>query len=337
MLKVVITTIQQPTECMLRFSDKLQSMHVGFVVAGDTKGPESYDLPNTTFLDMESQRLSGFTIAEKLPVKHYARKNMGYLRAIQDGATCIYETDDDNRPADHWNLRQQTVEGSSSPSEEGGWVNVYKYFTDALIWPRGLPLDQIQQPLPALERNEGSMASPIQQGLVNNAADVDAIWRLTMDRPFYFDEQKQTSVYLKPGSWSPFNTQSTWWWPMAYPLLYIPSYCSFRMCDIWKSFIAQRCLWAMDLGVTFHAPEVIQDRNVHDLNKDFEDEVPGYLYNERIREVLESLSLKPGEDGVISNLYSCYEALVKHEIFPTDELPLVEAWCNDLRRLGVGS
>ena len=111
--------------------------------------------------------------------------------------------------------------------------------------------------------------APIQQGLVNGSADVDAIWRLVMDREFFFEPR--ASVFLEPGNWCPFNTQTTWWWPVAYPLLYIPSYCSFRMCDIWKSFVAQRCLWELDMGIVFHAPEVYQDRNVHDLMRDFRD------------------------------------------------------------------
>lgn len=327
-LFVCITTIQSPTSCMVQLSKKIEGIGT-LVVAGDTKGPPSYELPHAIFLDIEAQEKSGFRLAELLPTRHYARKNIAYLTSIREGATCIYETDDDNRPSDSWYQRSETIKVTTVDPSFGGWVNVYKHFTDEFIWPRGLPLDQILNGPPSLTESS-ILQCPIQQGLVNNSADVDAIWRLLMDRPFYFNPEKTASVYLGPGQWCPFNTQSTWWWPLAYPLLYVPSYCSFRMCDIWKSFVAQRCLWALDLGIAFHPPEVIQDRNEHDLNHDFADEVPGYLSNHKIAEILSSLKLESGQDAVAANLTYCYQALVEKEIFPEKEMDLVTRWCEDV-------
>src|SRR5262249_28514451 len=116
------------------------------------------------------------------------------------------------------------------------------------------------------------------------------------------------------------------------PLLYLPSRCSFRMTDIWRSFVAQRCLWEMGHSLVFHPPEVIQMRNVHNLQRDFADEVTGYLKNGEIATRLASLELAPGA-GALDNLVRCYEALVQAGIFPRDELTLVEAWVNDLDEL----
>ena len=105
------------------------------------------------------------------------------------------------------------------------------------------------------------------------------------------------------------------------------------MCDIWKSLIAQRCLWALGVGVVFHAPEVHQDRNPHNYLRDFEDEVPGYLQNARIASILEKLTLAPGAAAVADNLLLCYQALVAENIFPPDEWPLVKAWLADCQRI----
>ena len=149
-------------------------------------------------------------------------------------------------------------------------------------------------------------------------------------REIYFDDA--SSLLLSPGNWCPFNTQSTWWWNAAFPLLYIPSYCSFRMCDIWKSFIAQRCLWEMGYGIVFHSAEVEQDRNVHNLIHDFEQEIPGYMQNRKICNILMDLPLKTGADFAASNLRSCYLALIDAEIFPHEELHLVDLWLDDLQR-----
>jgi hypothetical protein len=216
-------------------------------------------------------------------------------------------------------------------SRSGRWVNVYRYFSDALIWPRGLPLDEIHGPVPPVGQGGRARRAPVQQGLVNGSPDVDAIWRLTMDRPFEFEANP--GVYLEPGNWCPFNTQSTWWWPISYPLLYVPSFCSFRMCDIWKSFVAQRCLWALDLGVVFHAPEVIQERNPHDLMRDFRDEIPGYSRNRELADVLAGAPLAAGEENVAANLRVCYDRLVASGFLPAKEMELVDAWLGDLSRI----
>ena len=133
---------------------------------------------------------------------------------------------------------------------------------------------------------------PIQQGLANGSPDVDAVWRLMFDREFDFDAGP--SVFLGPGSWCPFNSQSTWWFRNAFALLYLPSLVSFRVTDIWRSFIAQRCLWELGSGVVFHAPESFQKRNIHNLLSDFEQEIPGYLNNNRIVSILEKTQLLGG-------------------------------------------
>jgi hypothetical protein len=336
MLSAVLTTIQSPTSSVIRLCSALQTCGGSLVVIGDKKGPHSYDVPQLSehgrifFLSFEQQLKLDFRIVRLLQAGSYARKNIGYLIALYNGATCIYETDDDNAPTANWSPRSE----SSGPtrvvnSKAAGWVNVYRYFSDVHIWPRGFPLDEIRRPPPAtdVEQNHWSRA-PIQQGLVNGAADVDAIWRLTLDEPIAFEAAQ--SVYLPPGNWCPFNTQSTWWWPAAYPLLYIPSHCSFRMCDIWKSFVAQRCLWELSVGIVFHPPEVYQERNQHDLMADFCDEIPGYENNKRIAGVLESLSLRPGPENVGANLYFCYEALVTDGVIPKAEMSLVSAWLEDV-------
>ena len=337
----VITTIQEPTPAVHELHRRLEETGGRLIVAGDQKGPASWNIPDCDFLSLADQRAAGFSLADGLPTNHYARKNIGYLHAIRAGAECIYETDDDNAPLATWTPRTEKVSkvrkiepfSEYQPSKisefSPQWVNAYRYFSkDWNIWPRGFPLDRLSENPPVAEKSD-DVISPIQQGLVNGSPDVDAVWRLTQDRPFEFDAND--SLWLAPGQWCPFNTQSTWWWPAAYPLLYVPSHCSFRMCDIWKSFIAQRCLWAMGAGVVFHAPEVIQERNEHNLMKDFEDEIPGYMNNNRIAEVLDGLKLSgnPAED-----VLTCYRALVREGVFPKEELQLIDSWLTDLEGCG---
>ena len=210
-----------------------------------------------------------------------------------------------------------------------GWVNVYQWFSSRFIWPRGIPLESLQECKNA-KFDTGAVAvveCPVQQGLVNGSPDVDAVWRLTSNEEFSFDDAP--AVWLAPGSWCPFNSQSTWWFEKAFPLLYLPSFVSFRVTDIWRSFVAQRCLWELGYGLAFHGPESFQQRNVHNLLRDFQEEIPGYLNNNRIISILEQVQLSGSTETVADNLHRCYEALISAGIIPVEEMPLLEAWLVD--------
>lgn len=328
-LVTVITTIQKPTQSVEQLMVSLEQCGARAVVIGDKKGPSSFECAQADFYSLEQQLTLPYQLATLLPTGHYARKNLGYLIAFSRGAACIYETDDDNAPLPSWTPRELEVPAQRATVRP--WLNVYRLFTEEIIWPRGFPLESIRssasyahdRTLPA-ER----VVAPIQQGLANGSPDVDAIWRLTLDQDFAFKDG--LSIWLPPQTYCPFNSQTTWWWPEAYPLMYLPSYCSFRMTDIWRSFVAQRCLWELGYGLVFHGAEVAQCRNEHNLLRDFKDEVPGYLENDRITSLLNQCPLASGPGHTAENLQRCYRALVDAAIMPEEELPLVDAWVNDL-------
>lgn len=327
----VITTVQLPTRSVRCLHKTLERIGGHLIVVGDKKGPKTYDLPNTTFLSLKAQLEMDFHLARLLPEGHYSRKNMGYLNALSQRVRCIYETDDDNAPITTLALKRKHIRNSRVVSEGNGrWVNAYSYFTEAKIWPRGYPLDEILCEKPLCNDSNEPQLAPIQQGLVNKAPDVDAIWRLVFGQEVYFDPDSDI-LYMKHGNWCPFNSQNTWWWPEAYPLMYIPSFCSFRMCDIWRSFVALKCVWAMGAGIAFTPADCFQERNPHKLIRDFEDEVAGYVDNKRFVQVLETICLSADSNQVGENLRTCYDALVKNGFFPVAELELIDAWLDDIK------
>jgi len=331
----VVTTIQAPTRSMRELVRALRRVEGSLLVCGDRKGPQVYPLKGTELFTLERQCRLPLTLPRLLPVQHYSRKNVGYLVAMSRGAGCIYETDDDNRPNAAWKMRNRMIRAKVINGPR--WCNVYRNFTDSLIWPRGFPLDKIRTSGTGKLRARGRMTevnSPIQQGLADSSPAVDAVWRLVLDEPIHFNHAD--SVALQPGVWCPFNSQSTWWWSDAFPLMYLPSYCSFRTTDIWRSFVAQRCLWEMGGRVSFHTSEVVQLRNPHNLMKDFADEIPGYSRNDELVKALEEQPLERGLDAVSTNLMKCYERLVQRGFFPTKELKLIRAWIKDLVRIRQG-
>ena len=149
-LAVVITTIQQPTKCCVELAQRLAPLQASFIVIGDSKGPASFDLPSdlpkAKLFKLDDQLKLPYQLAKLLPTKHYARKNLGYLVAIADGATCLYETDDDNAPLPGDGWKPRALHTPAQKVQPRKWMNVYRLFTDGLIWPRGFPLQLIRDP-----------------------------------------------------------------------------------------------------------------------------------------------------------------------------------------------
>lgn len=326
---LVVTSISAPNAGLRALAQGAQAHGVRFLVMGDTKSPVQFELEGCEFHSVESQRASALRYALLCPTRSYTRKNIGYLMAVRYGARVLVETDDDNYPREpFWATRQRSAQGSRL--EGGGWVNVYRYFSDAGLWPRGLPLEQVRRAVPDYESlAAGEADCPIQQGLADENPDVDAVYRLVGALPQNFRADRR--VALGRGAWCPFNSQNTTWWADAFPLLYLPAHCSFRMTDIWRSFVAQRVAWTCGWSVLFHEPTVWQERNDHNLLRDFEDEVPGYLMNAKIGATLDALKLGEGTGQIDDNLRCCYEALISLGVVGTAEMPLLEAWLADLR------
>lgn len=327
---LVITSVSEPNSALSTWADGCNNHEIDYIVIGDIASPAEFQLPGCDFWSIERQRELPWRLARILPERHYARKNLGYLLAISRGVEVIIETDDDNIPLEGFWAKRTPMHRANLPQGQG-WINVYRYFTDALIWPRGFPLEFIHTNPPVNAICEEEIFCPIQQGLADGNPDVDAIYRLVMPLPQHFSESPP--VALGKGNWSPFNSQNTTWFPEAFPLLYLPSFCSFRMCDIWRSFVASRICWENDWAVLFHGPTVFQKRNIHNLLKDLKDEVPGYINNTLLCQELARLDLLPGKKNIGKNLMECYKLLIELNLIQPDELALIEAWISDLESI----
>jgi len=326
---LVITSIAKDNHPVLQqFARECSGRGIPFIVVGDTKSPLEFHLPGCDFYSAERQKQLSFGLAKELPFKHYARKNIGYLVAIAGGAEVIIETDDDNIPLEtFWKQREKKV--NARLLSEKGWVNVYKYFTKANIWPRGFALENLQDPLP-LAGNESVVNCPVQQGLADDNPDVDAIYRLILPLPLVFD--KGTNVALGTNTLCPFNSQNTTWFKETFALLYLPYYCSFRMTDIWRSFVTQRIAWTCGWPILFHQSTVRQERNDHNLMIDFRDEINGYTNNSSICENLKNLKLKDGIENISTNMILCYQKLIDMGLVGSEEMSLLKLWLDDIAK-----
>ena len=98
--------------------------------------------------------------------------------------------------------------------------------------------------------------------------------------------------------------------------------------------MAQRIAWECNWELSFHDATVFQERNEHNLLRDFEQEIPGYLLNDRIKRILEDTPLRSGVSNIQHNLQQCYKMLVKEKILASDnELKLLDTWLMDLDKV----
>lgn len=324
---LVVTTVASPTPVLEALATAAQRHRVPFVCVGDVSSPEGFALPGCEYYDIARQRELPFELARVCPTRHYARKNIGYLVAMAAGASVILETDDDSVVDDaFWRLQPRTHHGRTITVR--GWFNAYRLFTRGDIWPRGFPLDAaMARPMPEAVV-DGTGDCPIQQALIDGDPDVDAVYRMLFALPFRFE--RRPSVALGAGAWCPFNSQNTTWWRDAFPLMYLPATCAFRLTDIWRSFVAQRIAWANGWSVLFRAPTLRQQRNPHDLTQDFAQEVGGYLENRAICDALEALEIEPGVECLAANLRRAYELMVERGWLAEPELLLLDAWLADV-------
>lgn len=337
---LAVTSISPPNRILKALAAGASKAGWPFYLIGDEKTPDG---PCSTemYFGIHAQLASKLKLAQLLPWNNYSRKNIGYLLAMEDGAECIVETDDDNEPlGDFFDTRVRVRKAVAVETESGQWFNaLYSLLGDTgrlpKIAPRGYPLDDRRSARFIWpEQYETALVScPIQQGLIAREPDVDAIWRLIGGaQPDWFDD-----AYLAlRDRWCPFNSQNTTWFKEAFPLMYIPSFCidAYRMDDIWRSFIAQRIAFANGWSILWGGVTVRQERNPHDLMQDFQQEIPGYLYNRQIVELLKELPIEPGAgEPMYENLRKCYRMMIMNGWIATAEVPVLEAWIEDCKQI----
>ncbi len=299
------------------------------VVVGDLKTPTDWTYSGVRFISVAEQRSSSFDLAHLMPYNHYCRKMLGYLDAIERGAEKIVDTDDDNIPKANWKFpdfidRYDIIDGVQ------GFINIYQFYTNKRIWPRGFPLQLIQRDYKSLASLRYEPANiGIWQGLADEDPDVDAIYRLTDDSPTYF--QAREPLVLARHVLSPFNSQNTMFRKECFPLLYLPTFVTFRFTDILRSLVAQPILWAAGYQLGFIDATVIQKRNPHNYMRDFESEIPMYLHAEGVTETISKV-ISSGK-SIADNLFNAYEALLQAGIVTAEEMQTLGAWLSDLQRV----
>ena len=114
--------------------------------------------------------------------------------------------------------------------------------------------------------------------------------------------------------------------------MYLPVTCSMRSTDIIRGLIALRILINDNKKILFFGTTMLQNRNKHNLLKDFEEEIPIYLNSKIILEKILKLKLQKGEKYYLYNLLKCYKFLVKNKFINKLEIKYLNAWISEFKK-----
>jgi len=323
---IVTTTINVP-KVLDKYARNAQfygHSDLSFVVIGDKKTPVearsfcsgiAADLFPCEYLGIEDQQsyLERYpALWRHLPFNSIQRRNIGLLKAWEDGADVIITIDDDNWMLNHDFVRLHGVVGQSVelPAIEtsSGWFNVCSVLEEASgtsFYHRGYPRGE------RWKEGEGfSCVAPIRRRVAVNAGlwlddpDIDAMTRL--ERPIVVKSLRAgySRFALQPGTWSPFNSQNTALCRDVIPAYFL-SPCVGRYDDIWPSYLVTRIANHLGDVIAYGEPLLRQKRNEHNLWKDLDAERIGMLLTDEFCATLRQITLHS------STYHDCYGELVE--------------------------
>lgn len=322
----VVTTIFEPGEAIRRM---VQNPGWCLVVVADRKTSVEWHVPGARLLTVKEQE--EMNVLPSIPYNTFGRKNIGFLFAIAQGATAIWDFDDDNIL--YGNL---TVPGpwlaSATQVLTKGVINPYELMGAATTpcWPRGFPLEQLKEEGQVHIQHERMSVERIvvYQSLANHDPDFDALFRLTQPLPFYFRKSSQTTVVLPVGAIAPYNAQATMHLLPAFWSLLLPITVHGRVSDIWRGYVAQRLMWDLGLHLAFTTPLVEQIRNAHNYLADMESEQPLYTQTPALLRFLQEWQgSAPTLPGRMEELYV---ALYERGYIEAQDIVLIQEWIQSL-------
>ena len=357
----VMTTIFDVSETVRR---QVKLRNWCLVVVADKKSPETFNTGWTpgegndavVFLKPEDQIALRSYFVDALPWDNFGRKNIGYLYAIMHGAKVIYDFDDDNllkfwipgaAPPGAPSLdaaipdnEEQSIDVSEPKDHNWPTYNPYPILGAPTLpsWPRGLPLDDIKVPncsntsLHTVTLKAKSIG--VLQSLAEYQPDVDAIFRLTMPIPFFFNKPEDNKHLMIPkGTLTPYNAQATLHFYAGFFGLFLPITVTGRVTDIWRSYIAQRLFWDVGLRIGFVArPLVVQDRNIHNYIGDLASEWDLYIKGKQLIEFL--VDWKGTGKTIVERTEELWVALYERQYIELDDVELVQLWLQSLIDIG---
>ena len=265
MIYIATTTINPPTKALKLFA---KNKNCKLIVALDKKS-KRFNLKNSVVLSTKYQEKKWPKLSKLIGWNCIQRRNFAILEAYNRGAEIIALIDDDNIPYKNW-FKNIYVDKKINCKEILTNKKIFDpvgYTNHSNLWHRGLPLELVNNRKYKIGK-KNLIKPDIQANFWNGDPDIDAVCRMIF-RPECNFKKNLFPFFSK--KISPFNSQNT-----LISRKVVRDYFLFphigRMDDIWASFYVT----SKNYKVIYNEPTVYQQRNVHNLIKDFKDEYIGY-------------------------------------------------------------
>ncbi len=291
---------------------KTPSEALAMCVAAEGKGLE------TVYFGIEEQEAWGARFPEfyqRIPYDNETRRNLGYLRALEEGCETLICIDDDNFPTDDdfFGGHLRTGGGVIGPlvSEPSGYHNVCEYLQirpSRALFPRGFPFrlrGQLNEPQQAAAHAGARIG--VSAGLWLKEPDIDATAWLNgkVESVGYTGPDH---VVLEQQTWSPINTQNTSVTRELIPAFLcvpmgheVPGGRIQRYGDIWGGYFLQAIMQGTVYHVAFGRPLVEHRRNPHDYVDDLRFEFWGMILTDWMTDLLRS-EFRPSSADVLDRV-----------------------------------
>ncbi len=279
MIYIATTTINKPTKALKSFA---KNKNCKLIVALDKKSKE-FNLKNSIVLSTKYQEKKWKKLSKLIGWNCIQRRNFAILEAYERGAELIALIDDDNIPKSNWfkNILLNKKIKADEVTLNKPIFDPIGYTNHKNLWHRGYPLE-LAEGRKYKKKRKKSLVFDVQANFWNGDPDIDAVCRMLFKPECKF-KKKYFPFYSK--KISPFNSQNT-----IINRKIVKDYFLFphigRMDDIWASFY----VLSKGYKAVYNEPTVYQDRNVHNLIKDFKNEIIGYVNSSSL---VEDLSKNP--------------------------------------------
>jgi hypothetical protein len=330
---LVVTTIKVPEALEWYYE---AGPDVPFYVIGDEQAPDDdirrfCNRLGAAYYSARDQRALGYACSDLLRWRDPARRSIGCLEAVRDGAQVVIMADDDNLPldasyfADHASALSGSFSGLTLQGENG-WAD-----PGALLTPRvrhrGFPHELWHPRRPPVIGWANGLRPGVNAGLVLGDPDIDAAERIT-SAPCVMSASPvaDAGIALEPGTYAPFNAQDTAFRAELLPVMVMHAPAG-RFLDIWAAYIAERVMRDTGWVVRYGKPHAWQQRNDHVLARDLELELRGYAETLAFTETLDDAVIPEGS-GVLEAARAVCEHISGHPRW-ADIAELGLAWLKD--------
>jgi len=287
---------------------------VFITIVGDKKTPEQ----DVSYAENSGIRCEYFDIKKQeewlkdypkldIPYNSDNRRNLGYLKSLEQGADVVVSMDDDNfLRADIDFIRHHSIvneyRNRYEISSNNGWINPCDLLLmepEIQVFMRGFPFSKRVDIKYKKKMGSGKIVTNV--GLWTGVPDVNSMTLLEIQGIRSVGSSglwdiwlnKEDNVFIAKDAMNIINSQNTALAKEVVSCYYYPKVPEvlFRFPDIWQGFFLKKCINTVGDYVSIGMPLVEHERNVHNLLSDFYKEAVAIQINERLVDLLESIEL----------------------------------------------